>query len=56
MASEVDADEVAKVINHVFIQSILESVTGTGTQEPLQQVLARRARLVLHGAAVAYLS
>jgi AcrR family transcriptional regulator len=52
---EVDADEVAKVINHLFIQTILESVTGGGTTEPLREVLARRARLVLRGAAATYL-
>ena len=56
IAPEVDADEVAKVINHVFIQSILDSVTGNGPDEPLQQVLARRAHLVLHGTAATYRS
>ena len=49
----VDVDEVAKVINDVFIQSILESVTGN-ENEPPQQLLARRAHLVLHGAAATY--
>ena len=55
IAPKVDADEVANVINHVFM-SILESVTGSGTDEPLQQVLARRVDLVLHGTAATYLS
>jgi AcrR family transcriptional regulator len=55
IAPPVDTDEVADVINHVFIQSILESVTGTGANEPLQQVLARRAHLVLHGTTATYL-
>jgi AcrR family transcriptional regulator len=54
IAPKVDVDEVAKVINHVLIQSILESVTRVGTDESLQQVLARRAHLVLHGAAATY--
>ena len=56
IGAKVDADEVANVINHVFIQSILESVTGSGTNEPLQEVLARRAHLVLYGTAATYLS
>ncbi len=54
IAPEVDADEVADIINHVLIQTILESVTGGTTNEPLQQLLERRARLILHGTTTTY--
>jgi AcrR family transcriptional regulator len=44
----IDVDELADVLNHVIIQTILHSVTGR-TDEPLEPMLTRRARLVLYG-------
>jgi hypothetical protein len=52
----VDTTELAEVMNHVMIQAILEAVTNRGTDEPLDQVLARRARLILYGATATYLA
>jgi AcrR family transcriptional regulator len=49
----VNADEVADVLNHVLIRTILESMNGA-TDEPLEPMLDRRARLVLYGMDVAY--
>jgi AcrR family transcriptional regulator len=47
-SAHVDVGEVADVINYVFIQTILQSVTA-GSDEPLGDLLRRRARLVLLG-------
>ena len=44
----VDVDELADVVNHVIIQTILHAVTGRSS-EPLEPMLLRRARLVLYG-------
>jgi AcrR family transcriptional regulator len=46
--TSIDADELADVVNNVIIQTILDSVTGR-TDEPLEPILRRRARLVLYG-------
>ena len=46
--STVDVDELADVLNHVIIQTILHWVTGR-TDEPLEPMLDRRAHLVLYG-------
>jgi AcrR family transcriptional regulator len=46
-------DEVADMLNHILIRSILDSVNGE-TIEPLDAVLRRRTRLLLYGATAAY--
>jgi AcrR family transcriptional regulator len=52
-SAHVDVGEVADVINYVFIQTILQSVTA-GSDEPLGDLLRRRARLVLNGVESTY--
>jgi AcrR family transcriptional regulator len=46
---DVDVDEVGDILTIVMVRAIFESVDGTA-QEPLHQLLERRARLVLYGA------
>jgi AcrR family transcriptional regulator len=53
LAASVDTDEVADVLNHLLIRTILESVRDN-TPEPLVETLRRRARLVLYGLRGAY--
>jgi AcrR family transcriptional regulator len=53
LGADIDADEVADVINFIFIQTILQFVTGD-CDEPLARRLRRRAHLVLHGMEGAY--
>jgi AcrR family transcriptional regulator len=55
LSAKVDVDEVADVINYIFIQTILQFVTG-GCDEPLALLLRRRTDLVLHGVESTYAS